>query len=279
MPSADDARRGHLGIGLQGVDGREKSLACPLARENDRRREMRERVHGRRIGKIVRRHIYRLNRGDGAGIGIGDPLFQPRQLGAHGRLIAQPRRHLAHQAGHFHSGLDEAKDVIDQQQHIAMLVVAEILGHRQRRMANAETGARRLVHLTEHHDHVRQHASVLHLLVKLLTLTTAFADAAKNAHPFVLPDHVVNHLGEQHRLAHTCPAEQSRLAAALQWHENIDGLDARFEGFRLGGSSCQRRRRLMHGSPLAIRQRRSAVNDVAKHVEHTGENFFAHRNF
>jgi hypothetical protein len=45
------------------------------------------------------------------------------------------------------------------------------------------------------------------LLVKLLTFTTTFADAAKNAHAFVLPDHVVNHLGEQHRLPHPCPAE------------------------------------------------------------------------
>jgi hypothetical protein len=43
-----------------------------------------------------------------------------------------------------------------------MLVVAEILGHRQRRMSDAEPGARRLVHLAEDHHHVRQHAGFLH---------------------------------------------------------------------------------------------------------------------
>ena len=140
MPLADDAGRGHLGTGLQRVDGRVKPLARPFARQHDGRGKMRERVHRRRIGEIVRRHIHRLDRGDGAGIGIGDALFQLRQLGAHGGLIAQARRHLPHQAGHLHAGLDEAKNIVDQQQHIAMLVVAKILGHRQRGMADAETG-------------------------------------------------------------------------------------------------------------------------------------------
>ena len=120
-------------------------------------------MHRRRIGEIVRRHIHRLDGGDGAGIGVGDALLQPRQLGAHRGLIAQTRRHLAHQAGYLHAGLDEAKNIIDEQQHVAVLVVAEILGHRQRRMPDAEPAARRLVHLAEDHHHVRQHAGFLHV--------------------------------------------------------------------------------------------------------------------
>ena len=47
-----------------------------------------------------------------------------------------------------------------------MLIVPEILGHREGRQADAEAGAGRLVHLAEHHDHVRQHAGVLHVVVK-----------------------------------------------------------------------------------------------------------------
>jgi hypothetical protein len=62
-----------------------------------------------------------------------------------------------------------------------MLVIPEILGHRQRRVAHAEPAARRLVHLAEHHHHVRQYACLLHLAVKLLAFATTFADAAKNA--------------------------------------------------------------------------------------------------
>ena len=177
-----------------------------------------------------------------------------RQLGAHRGLIAQPRRHLAHQAGHLHAGLDEAKDVVDEQQHVAVLVVAEILGHRQRRMSDAEPAARRLVHLAEDHHHVRQHAGFLHLAVKLLAFATAFADAAEDADALVMPDHVVDHFGQQHRLADARSAEQSRLAAALQRHQHIDDLDARLEDLGLGGASRQRRRRPMHRAPLDIGQ-------------------------
>ena len=202
---------------------------------------------------------------------------RPRQLGAHRRLIAQARRHLPHQAGHLHAGLDETKNVIDEQQHVAMLVVPEILGHRQRRLAHAEPAARRLVHLAEHHHHVRQHAGFLHVAVKLLPFAAAFADAAKNAHALLMPDHVVDHFGEQHRLAHARPAEQSRLAAALQRHEHVDDLDARFKDLGLGGTPRQGRRSPMDGAPLDIGRRRLAVDGVAEHVEHSRENSFADR--
>ena len=160
-----------------------------------------------------------------------------------------------------------------------MLVVPEILGHRQRGMAHAEPAARRLVHLAEDHHHVRQHAGFLHVAVELLAFATAFADAAEDADALLVPDHVVDHFGEQHRLAHARPAEQSRLAAALQRHEHIDDLDARFEDFGLGGTSRQRRRGPMHRTPLDIGQRRLAVDGVAKHVEHARENSFADRRF
>jgi hypothetical protein len=111
-------------------------------------------------------------------------------------LIAQTRWHLPHQAGYFHTGLDETKNIVDQQQHVAMLVVPEIFSHCQRCVAHAEAAARRLVHLAEHHHHVRQYTSFLHLTVKLLAFATAFTDTAKQTDPFVVPDHVVDHFSE-----------------------------------------------------------------------------------
>ena len=248
-----------------------EAFAGALAREHDRRGEMRERVHRRRIGEVVRRHVHGLDRGDGAGVGVGDALLQPRQLGAHRGLIAEARRHLAHQARHLHAGLDEAKDVVDEQQHVAVLVVAEVLGHRQRRVPHAEPAARRLVHLAEDHHHVRQHAGLLHVAVELLALATALADAAEDADALVVPDHVVDHLGEQHRLADAGAAEEPRLAAALERHQHVDDLDARLEDLGLGGAPRERRRRPMHRAPLDVGQRRSAVDDVAEHVEHARE--------
>jgi hypothetical protein len=148
---------------------------------------MREGMHRRRIGEIVCRHVHRLDRGDGAGIGVGDALFQLRQLGAHGRLVTQARRHLPHQAGHLHAGLDETENIVDEQQHVAMLVVAKVLGHGQRRMADAETRARGFVHLAEHHHHVGQHAGRASCRGRAPRLRAAFADAAKDAHAFCCP--------------------------------------------------------------------------------------------
>ncbi len=240
---------------------------------------MRECMHRCRIGEIVRRHIHRLNGGDRTRVGVGDALLQLRQFGAHGRLITQARRHLPHQTRHFHAGLDETENIIDQQQHIPMLVIAKILCHCQRCMADAETGAGRFVHLAEHHHHILQHTRRFHIPIELFSLATAFPDAAKDAHPLMMPDHVVYHLGEQHGLAYPCPTEQSCLAATLQRGEHIDDLDAGFKYFGLGRTPRQGRRCAMHTAPFDIRRRRQAIDGIAKNVEHAREGCTADRHF
>jgi hypothetical protein len=225
MPLADDARRGHLGAGLQRVDGRIKTFAGPLAREHDGRREMRERMHRRRVGEIVRRHIHRLDGGDGAGVGVGDALLQPRQLGAHRGLIAQTRRHLPHQPDTSMPAWMKRKILSISSSTSRCSSSRKYSAIVSAAWPHAEPAARRLVHLAEDHHHVRQHAGCLHLAVELLAFATPLADAAEKADALVMPDHVVDHFGEQHRLAHARPAEQPRLAAALQRHEHINDLD------------------------------------------------------
>ena len=158
-----------------------------------------------------------------------------------------------------------------------MLVIAEILGHRQAPPVPRGTGRRGLVHLAEHHDHVREHSGFLHVMVELFPFAAALADAAKHAHALLMPDHIVDHLGEQHRLAHARAPEQSRLAAALQRHQHVNNLDARFEDFGLGGTTGQGRRISMDGAPVHIGRRRLAVDGVAEDVEHSRNDSFADR--
>ena len=88
-----------------------------------------------------------------------------------------------------------------------MLVIAEILGHRQRHIPHPKPAARRLIHLAVDHHHVLQYAGFLHAAVELFAFAAAFPDPAENAHPFLMPDHVVDHFREQHRLAHARAAE------------------------------------------------------------------------
>jgi len=237
-------------------------------------------VHGGRVGEVVGRHVDGLDRGDRAGLGVGDAFFERRELGAHRRLVAQARRDLPEQARHLGAGLDEAKDVVDEQQHVAVLVVAEVLGHRQRRMADAKAAARQLVHLREQHHHVGQHAGGLHVTPQFLAFAATLAYAAEDTDAFFVPDHVVDHLGQQHRLADAGTAEQARLAATLERHQHVDHLDAGLEGLGAVRARGQRWRLAVHRAPLHltshITQRRAAVDGVAEHVEHARERGPAH---
>src|SRR5208282_711926 len=108
-------------------------------------------------------------------------------------------------------------------------------------MTDAEPGARRFIHLAEYHHHVRQYAGFLHRVIKLLAFTTPLANAAEYADSLVMADHVVDHFGQQHRLADACPAEKPCLAAALQRHKYVDDLDASLKDFRLGRTARERR--------------------------------------
>jgi hypothetical protein len=93
----------------------------------------------------------------------------------------------------------------------------------------------------------------------------------------VVADHVVDHLGEQDGFADARPAEQSRLASAFQRYEHINRLDARLEDLGLGGTPGQRRRSVVNGTPLHVRNISLAIDRVAEHVEHPGENALADR--
>src|SRR5271170_3050451 len=149
-----------------------------------------------------------------------------------------------------------------------MLVVPEILGHRHRRMPYPEPTAGWLVHLAEDHHHLREHAGCLHVAVELLAFATALADSTEDADALVVPDHVVDHFGKEHRLADSRAAEEPGLATSFERYEHVDDLDPRFEDLRLGRASRQRWRSTMHRTPLDVGQRRSAIDGVTKYVAH-----------
>src|ERR1700691_1359910 len=117
-----------------------------------------------------------------------------------------------------------------------MLIVAEILRHGERRLTNPKAAARRLIHLTENHYHVLEHTRGFHVAIQILALATSLADAADNTDPLPASDHVVNHLGEEHRLGDTRSSKESRLSSALQGKQHVNGFDAGLKDLRLGYS-------------------------------------------
>src|ERR1700691_4952731 len=160
-----------------------------------------------RIGEIVGWNINGLDRGYGAAHGVSDALLQRRKLRTHRRLIAKPRGHLSHEPRHLGAGLYESEDIIDEQEYITMVVVSKVFGHCQRTMANTEAAAWRLVHFAEPHYHFRQQTGIFHFTVQLFALTAALTDPTEDTHAVVMPDHVVNHLGQQYSLADPSAAE------------------------------------------------------------------------
>ena len=79
----------------------------------------------------------------------GDWPYYRGDLAGQGRLVADPRRQAAKQPRHLTARLHQPIHVIDQQQHILVRHVAEMLGDRERRQPGAPAGTRRFVHLAE----------------------------------------------------------------------------------------------------------------------------------
>ena len=206
---------------------------------------MGERGGGRRVGQVVGRHVDRLHRGDRALGGGGDALLQRAHVGGERRLVAHRRRDAAEQRRHFRTRLGEAEDVVDEEQHVLALV-AEILRDRQPGEADAGARARRLVHLAEHQRafgavgvavvlvRVLVDARLDHLVIEVVALARALADAGEHRIAAVRLGDVVDQLLDQHGLADAGAAEQADLAALGVGRQEIDDLDAGDENLGLG---------------------------------------------
>ncbi len=179
----------------------------------------------------------------------GDPFLQGAHLGGQRRLVTHGGRHAAEQGGHFAARLREAEDVVDEQQRVGAGLVAEVLGHRQGREGDAETGSGRLVHLAEHHARLLDDAAAgvadlgfLHFEPQVGAFAGPLADAGEHRVTAVGRRDAGDQLGENDRLAETGTAEQAGLAAADERREQVDDLDARFEQLGLGRQVAQLRR-------------------------------------
>src|SRR5690606_38344732 len=154
----DAARRGErVHRGVQTARG-------DLTGELRRRVEVRERRGRGRVGVVVRRHVDRLERRDRVTARRGDALLEEAHLVGEVRLVAHRGRHAAEQRRYLGARLREAEDVVDEQQDVLLLHVAEVLRHRQRGERDAKTGARGLVHLVEDEGRLVEDARLLHLV-------------------------------------------------------------------------------------------------------------------
>ena len=195
---------------------------------------MGERRRRRRIGQVVGRDVHGLERRDRALLGGRDALLEHAHFRGERGLVADGARHAPEQRRDFRSGLREPEDVVDEEQHVLALLVAEVLGDGEARERHAQTGARRLVHLAVHQGDLRlaqvllvDDARLRHLVVEVVAFARALPDAGEHRHAAVQLGDVVDELHDHDRLADARAAERADLAALEERTDQIDDLDAR----------------------------------------------------
>src|SRR6185437_3677916 len=100
------------------------------------------------------------------------------------------------------------EDVVDEEQHVLALI-AEVLGHRQPRKTDAQSGSGRLVHLAVAERDLVDDPALLHLEPEVVALARALADTGEDGHAAVLPGDVVDQLLDQDGLADAGAPEEA----------------------------------------------------------------------
>ena len=210
-------------------------------------------------------------------------------VGRERRLIADGDRDAAEQRRHFRAGLGEAEDVVDEEQHVLALV-AEIFGDGEARQRDAHARARRLVHLAEHQRALRLDVRVGvvrvvvdlgldELVIEVVALARALADAREHRVAAVGFGDVVDELLNEHRLADAGAAEQADFAALGVRRHQVHNLDAGDENLPFRRLLDIGRGRLMDGAAGLRRDRAGLVDGLADHVHDAPERALADRHF
>src|SRR5262245_24626155 len=274
---ADDVRVEDARRGVERVHRRIDALLGDRAAQRGRGVEMGERGGGRWIGEIVGGDVDGLHRGDRPALRGGDALLQLADVGAQRRLIADGGRHAAEQRRDLRVRLHEAKDVVDEEEDVLALLVAEVLGDGERAETDARARAGRLVHLPVDQRRARNHRvavrelRLLHLEVEVVALARALAHPAEHRHAGVLLGDVVDQLHDDHRLAHARATEQADLPAALIRGEQVHHLDAGLEGLDLRLLVGERGRLAMDRCPLLGGDRTFLIHGLPDHVHDASE--------
>src|SRR5215210_6227594 len=196
-------------------------------REFDRRVEVGEHRERRGVGKVVGRHVDGLEARDRPFLRRGNALLERTHFCSQGRLVADLRGHASHEGRDLVTRLDEAEDVIDEEEHVLAKLLAEVLGQGDAGEPDAETGAGRLVHLSEDEPHVREDSCLLELAVEVVPLAGALANAGEDRRALVLKGYVVDQLLNDDRLSYAGAAEEADLAAPAHGAQQVYDLDAR----------------------------------------------------
>ena len=152
------------------------------------------------------------------------------------------------------------------------------------RERDAQARARRLVHLAVDQRDLRRRQILLvddarlrHLVVEVVALARALADAGEHRHAAVELGDVVDQLHDDDGLADARATERADLAALQERADQIDDLDAGRQHLRRGGLIGERRRRPVDRVVLLRLDRAALVHRVAGDIEDASHHAVADR--
>ena len=230
----------------------------------------------RRVGQVIRRYVYRLDRSDRTFLGRSDALLQHAHLFSQSRLVTYCRRHTAQQCGYFSTGQGVTIDVVDEQQNVVTFVT-ELLGHGQTGQSDAQTVSRRLVHLAVYQCHFVQNVGVLHLVVEVVTLTSTLTHTCEHGITAVLDGDVTDQFHHVYGLADTGTTEQTDFTALGKRANQVDNLDASFQQVVAACLISERRRWTVNAPTLFGVDRTCFVDRVAEDVHDPPQGRFTDR--
>ena len=142
----------------------------------------------------------------------------------------------------------------------------------------------RLVHLAVDQRDLRRAEVVLvddarrrHLVIEVVPLARALADAREHRHAAVELRDVVDQLHDDDGLAHAGAAERADLAPLEERADQVDDLDAGRQHLRRGRLLLERRRRAVNRVVLVGDHRPAIVHRLAGDVEHASHDAVADR--
>lgn len=186
MQVSYNGRVEHSAGGVEGVDGGVDSQLGQGSVQHGGGVQMGKGGRGCGVSQIIGGHVDGLHGGNGSLLGGGNSLLEGSEIGSQGGLISDGGWDTSEQGGHFRAGLGESEDVVNEKEHVLVLLVSEVLSNGQTGKADSGSGSGGLVHLTVHKGGLRagsvnvDNSGVDHLVVEIVSLSGSLSDSSED---------------------------------------------------------------------------------------------------
>ena len=277
MLFSDNQRIQDTRAGFQWINGRINTQRCDITIQHGFRVQMRKGSSRSRVCQIIRRHIDRLYRCDGTILCRCDTLLQLSHFCRKGRLISNGTRHTSQQGAYFTTCLGKTEDIVDEQQHVLMVMITEVFRHRKTCQTNTHSGTRRFIHLSVNQYGLIQDTAVLHFMIHVISFTGSLPDTGNDGHSTMFLGDIVNQLLDQYGFSYSRTAKQTNLTTLGIWAKQVNDLNSCFQHF-CGCLLLLKARCLSVNRQCIIRSNRSqTIYFTSEDIKHSSQNFLTNR--